>query len=340
MKRILLIGGTVILVVVLLTNPLGIRAPIKIFNPDPLSPVERGLLSQILSGKGRPSKEDAPLLIAILRKGEAEDSACAAGALERIGYRITTSDRELIPLLINASMRYESAIPYAFKALRASYPNEKERASIILAEFERSKGWGNAGPFRVKCIEELAKLGSNALAAYPTFVEARHDADWRVSKAAIIALPRLLPHSNAPLTELVEACRYAGYPQVVVAKVREVYPKPQDQIPTYMELLGHKEAPSLRARVATELGRMRGGAKAAVPALLDALSDPDRTVKAETHWALKMIDPTAIPPGFTLPAEPFTLSNRDALPWFLAPAGAVLSIAFAGILALGLFRNV
>jgi HEAT repeat protein len=184
----------------------------------------------------------------------------------------------------------------------ACYPNMDERVSVLAMLLEDP----HYSKTRIQCAHELMRLGKSAASALPTILKVIDDSDKQVSGAAMLALSSI----------------YGNTPEIVSGLA---------------ELLATDERPSVRSRIAAELGRRGSQALPAVPELLVALKDPDAAVEREAYWALLKIDPSAIPADFIYPEERGHFWAANA--WWLLTVGALLELAALVFFAYRFFRS-
>lgn len=157
---------------------------------------------------------------------------------------------------------------------------------------------------RLDAAEDLGLIGAEARAAVPSLVEALHDPEGKVRVHAAEALARLDPAGGTDWQTVLRA--------------------------------GLKErAGSVRRAAAEALGNLGTDARAAVPALAEALTDPDLRVRWAVADALGQLGPparAAVPAlveALSDPELPIRIAALDALGWIGADARSAVPLLLA-----------
>lgn len=134
-------------------------------------------------------------------------------------------------------------------------------------------------PVRVSAIQALGGFGAAAAPAVPILIETLRDDDLLTRWFAAAVLGKVGPQARTAVDELVKLL-HAG--------------KEPPRVPTRIGFGGMPAPPDRLAVVAARaLGEIGAEASGAVPALMEALADPDPTLRAEAARALGAIGPAA-----------------------------------------------
>jgi HEAT repeat protein len=150
-----------------------------------------------------------------------------------------------------------------------------------------------ASEVQAAAAEALAGMGSEAAAAVPTLAAALSTSEFTVQRAAAAALGRIGPNAFQAVPALarlvrdcrdLEACRYAAETLALIGAAG---------LSVLLDTVGAHQDSNARAFAASALGKMGPWAEKAVPALLAALADADRSVRWAAVEALGALGPAA-----------------------------------------------
>jgi len=140
----------------------------------------------------------------------------------------------------------------------------------------------------------LGRLGGRAVGALPLLEEALKDEDDDVRRAAAEALKAIRLETEEGIPELVKRLKGADDHARYLASESLVRVGPS-AVPALIEVL--VKGPSVEARksAAETLEKLGPGAEPAIPALLQALKDPDDAIVLAASSALGAAGPKAVP---------------------------------------------
>jgi HEAT repeat protein len=255
-------------------------------------------IPSLLVGDGPAGPDEVPALAKALRQ---EGAAARIEAAEDLG-QIGPPAAGAVPALLR--LMEEDPDPLArvaaAKAVAAIDPKNGAAVSFLVAALK-----DKAGKVRQKAAESLGDLGPGAKSAVPELVKAVTDPDPTVSWAAIDALGQIGPDAEPAVPALVEALGDAGTRGAAVDALGQIGGKARDAVPPLERLLKgddvsvrwaaavalvHVGGPGIkpgvrylvetatrqRERNWTDAGNilMAPTARAALPAVLDAVRDP------------------------------------------------------------------
>jgi HEAT repeat protein len=185
------------------------------------------------------------------------------------------------------------AVPTLIDALKDEDPDIRETAARIL---------GNLGPqadqavpaltaalkdpdrgVSVQAAIALGKIGPRAKAAVPALFEALQDP--RVHEASMKALERIGFDSKDAIPALIGALKYEALRTYAADRLLSIG---SEAVPELIRALEGDYGP-IREYAAWILGKIGPNAKAAIPALTDALWDKDKRVRGTAQRALEEI---------------------------------------------------
>ncbi|MFQ5796483.1 MAG: HEAT repeat domain-containing protein [Candidatus Bipolaricaulia bacterium] len=171
-----------------------------------------------------------------------------------------------VPALANALQNEDKLVRFHAAAALVMIGPDARDAIPSLTEALRDESEG----VRFTSAFVLGKIGPDAHDAVPGLIEVlRGDVDWRVRLRAAWALAEIGPDAMGPDT----------WDTVL-----------QDAIPPLIEVLENMAAPAImRQDAAFALGKIGPAAKDAIPALIEAVQDPDAEVRSAAVEALKKI---------------------------------------------------
>lgn len=161
------------------------------------------------------------------------------------------------------------------------------RRAAVKSLAAKKKEAGSAAPALVKALKEdrdlyvrrfaaqaLGEIGADPAVAGPALTEAARSNRREIADAALTSLGKLGPGAVPALVEVLKK-----------REVRGGKPKGKSREPV------HDASATLRAKAAQALGNLGPDAREAVPALIEALQDPD--VRTDAATALGNIGPDA-----------------------------------------------
>jgi HEAT repeat protein len=227
----------------------------------------------------------APALAAALADSEASVRQYAAQALGQIG----PAAKGELPKLTPALKDRDGAVRVG-TALALWQIDRRTEGVAVLTEVLG----GKSGYLRERAARALGEIGAEAKAALPALAAALADKEAGVRAAAAEALGRL-PTAKADIDRLAMLLDDAEV-QVRLSAAQSLWtlaPAVRGRaLPVLSKELTHK-SPAVRRRAAEILGGCGGDARAAVPALVEALAEQIVEVRQAIAAALKKIDPDA-----------------------------------------------
>jgi len=200
----------------------------------------------------------------------------AAEVLENMGMAVATVVPELTDALKDRSARVRSC---AARALANAGPQAKKAVPLLArAMYDREHGWpgkdaaealGRLGPAAKDAVPELIKVVSTADSAYKDPKLARHMP--YVKSAAIEALGKIGPEAKAAVPVLLKELRGRRQAAAMVALGKIKAPQAVPHLITALE----DQDWEVRQAAAEALRHIGPAAKAAVPALVSELLDPE-----------------------------------------------------------------
>ena len=197
-------------------------------------------------------------------------------------------------------LRISSAATMAgfIEALKSAHPSARRNAAEVLGELGPDAK--TAVPSLVNSLDDedngvrwattiaLGEIGPDAKVAVPALIKALGDKALEVRMRAAQALGKIGDEAAAPaLTKALKDHELVAiHAHYALAKITS---KPQEHVPSLIEALkGKAEDWTVRSNAAEALGEIGPDAKAAVPALTEALGD-DPPVLVYVHYALAKI---------------------------------------------------
>jgi HEAT repeat protein len=264
--------------------------------------------AEALGRLGPKAKAAIPDLIYALNNRDAVRETVFA-ALARVGPK----DKAPIPDLIYALDREDSprakaiealarvgpdAVPLLIEALSADYGEDDEFTN-------RSYSSGAAAA--------LGKMGTRARAAIPALIKALQDQPEGLRRRAAEALGEMGPEAKTAVPALIQTLQNQEdrAREEAVEALGKIGPEAAPAVPALVKLLKTKKAfveegsseeerkkrqwwhDDVRAKAATALGRIGAEAKAAVPALVDALKEERNDIGGQAAEALGRFGPDA-----------------------------------------------
>jgi len=254
-----------------------------------------------LGEMGPEAREAVPALIETLKDIRVRDETLKA--LERIGLETPAAAPALVGILRveglyafaagNLVTIGKPAVPPLIRALREQDPGMRETAARILAdigpqasqavpELVNALNDSDRG-VRVQAAITLGEIGPQATDAVPALFEALKDP--KTYEASMRALEKIGIDSKVAIPELIEALKYEDLRTYAAQGLLDIGP---ETIPELIRALEGEYGP-VRAYAAWILGKMGPDAKAAIPALTEALWDRDKQVRGTAQWALQEI---------------------------------------------------
>jgi len=254
-----------------------------------------------LGEMGPQAREAVPALIEALRDIRIREATLEA--LEKIGLETPEAAPALVSILRveglyafaaeNLVAIGRQAVPPLIRALQGQDLDNRETAARILADIgpqaraavpaliealtDQDRG------LRVQAAITLGEIGPSAKEAVPALFEALKDP--KTYEASMRALERIGFDSKVAIPELIEALKYEDLRTYAAQGLLDIGP---ETIPELIRALEGDYGP-VQAYAAWILGKMGPDAKAAVPALTDALWDRDKQVRGTAQWALQEI---------------------------------------------------
>jgi HEAT repeat protein len=306
---------------------------------------------------GEPKVGSVPELVEFLKAGTDDEREVAAQQLFRIGPPAAEAVSPLIDLLANPKpiVRKQAAaaleniapkdprpiVPLARAGLaqatlwrvQCAYPRAKDRVTL-LAELLAEKYPLNV---RAASVKEIEKIGNAAYKAYPALLKAQREPALRL--ACDEALRQVGPSEELPLTELFAACECD--PRALtptVRRIRATYQDPKQRIPLLVALFGSAKTPRFRSDIIAELAAL---GTPAVPALVEALHDPDADVAYNAYWSLVKIEPRAIPADLSLRSRVDVPRSVETWSGIVAIGSLILTFTtFAIVMCLRMRRRI
>lgn len=136
-------------------------------------------------------------------------------------------------------------------------------------------------------IHALGQRGDQARAHLPTLEMALKDSDPQIGRDAAIAIQAIDPVNKSFVPVLVEALHDGRHE--IFLEVETMGPEAQWAVPALIELLSHRKV-RIRALSALTLGQLESVAREAIPALRQAESDPQVTVRKMAQQAIELIE--------------------------------------------------
>jgi HEAT repeat protein len=230
--------------------------------------------------------------------GKIGDDAATPALSEALKDEVREVRDAAIEALEKIGTRGKDSVPPLIEALKSTQP---------LARLDAAEALGDIGvdaksgvPALIKALEDehngvrwaaaiaLGEIGSEAKAAVSALVKALGDEALEVRMRAAQALGKIGGKAAVhPLTRLLKYDELAAiHAHSALAKITG---KPQDHVPILIDLLKNKSKDiSVRWNAAEALAEIGPDAKAAVPALTEALEDED-LVQVYAHYALAKI---------------------------------------------------
>ncbi len=191
------------------------------------------------------------------------------------------------------------AIPVLTRALTDDDEDDRVRMHTASALGEMGPQAAEATPSLIQALKQhnemvakwaalaLGKIGPGAKDAVPALIDAMKGGDWDMRCCAAEALGQIGPGAKAAVPALEEALK-DEHARFYAAEALAKLGLPDKALPVLIALLEH-ESPSFRKAAAKTLGEIGPPAKAAVPALREALKDKTHYVRKAAAAALKKI---------------------------------------------------
>jgi len=227
-----------------------------------------------------------PVLTKALR--DPQNSVAAARCLEEIGPK---AKQALVPLI--AAMKEKGPPPQLewLQALAALRPGDRLNIGLSRKENRLAE----------QAIRALGAIGPDAAPAVPALTEALGNADASVRIAAAAALWKIGNRSQTALAILTESV-HGPRGNEAAQGLGEIGPAAREAIPVLTAALKTQDGTTLapwaervdvRIVAAFALWRVDPQTKLAVPALVDALKNPDFKLRLQTVQALTTMGPAA-----------------------------------------------
>jgi HEAT repeat protein len=236
---------------------------------------------------GPQAAEAVPALTEALHDAESEVRALAAKALGKIGQEA----KGTAPALATA-LKDSDAVVRVHAALALWQVDGRSDGLAVLTAALKAK----EDRVREHACVALGGFGAKAASTVPALLEAAlHDGTARVRVLSAEALGKIglgkdtAAQLAAALKDEDESVRFSA----ARALWNTASPKTRGELVTLVADGLNRKIASVRKRAAEVLGEFGAGAKEVVPALLEALRDPDAPVRQAAAAALRQIDPAA-----------------------------------------------
>jgi HEAT repeat protein/beta-lactamase regulating signal transducer with metallopeptidase domain len=203
-------------------------------------------------------------------------------ALGDMGYRAKAAGPALIEMMRDEDLSIRVA---AIDAV-ASVDETTEGFVPALSAALKDKAAG----VRQRAASILSAIGPGAKAAVPALVEALEDSDLSVRREAVNSLSRIAPGDASLVPALAARVKADDHRSVRILVIRyfgEMGPKAKAAVPALIEALKDNETQSEAVAALSAIGP---DAKAAVPVLKDLLQLPGGGFRGDVDCALRRID--------------------------------------------------
>ncbi|MBL7133421.1 MAG: DUF1287 domain-containing protein [Phycisphaerae bacterium] len=281
--------------------------------------------SEIVEDLARLGPPAIPVLIRAITDNDEDERVRmhAASALVEMGPQAA----EATPALIQAlKQRNEPVAKWAAQVLGEIGPAAKDAVPALI---DALKG----GDWEMRCCaaEALGRIGPGAKAAVPALIDVLKGGDWDVRYYAAGALGRIGPAAKAAVPALEEALKDKdGNVRYAAAAALARLGLPDRGLPVLIALLKGKSS-ILGKYAAMALGEIGAPAKAAIPALKEALEDREADVRYAATDALKKIQAAPAPTSaVAAPTSAIVAAARDQIGKTKIYDGSYVALKYPG----------